>query len=222
MYIYIIFYLKIINILIDKGLAKQAGKRIYIPIGFLKDYILACKKETTPVGKRLEELVSEMMKIRSNVNGVWRRNELWKTQRSDGRNFTPFISSDEDPIQFEILKKVCANESDYKAFSSSLYQLYYEGSGKGYNLPLGFAPRPRPWDHNTSVLPQLIMVNRHMFEHRNFTPNESISLTDVDLLDAINGGKRPRSSEDYSRMQYALMMKCVEELREMQDYLESL
>lgn len=211
-----------INILIDKGLVKQEGKRLFIPIGFLKDYILACKKETTPVGKRLEELVSEMMMIRRNVNNVWRRNELWRSERSDGRRFTPFFSSDEDPIQFEILKNVCTSESDYKAFASSLYQLYYEGSGKGVNLPLGFSPRPRSWDRNTSDLPQLIMVNRHMFGHRDFTPDGSITLTDVDLLDAINGGKRPRTSEDYSRMQYSLMLKCVEELREMQDYLESL
>lgn len=211
-----------VNLLLEKGLARQTGRRVFIPIGFLRDYILACQKETTPVGKRLEELVSEMMKIRSNVNVVWKRKGLWKQQGNPDRFYTPFVSHDEDPIQFEVLKQVCKNEADYKAFAASLYQLYYEGSNNGNNLPLGFAPRPRDWDKNTSEFPQMVMVNRHVFDHRNFKPNDSIQLTDVDLFEAINGGKRPRTPEDYSRMQYAIMMKCVEELRDMQDYLESL
>ncbi len=211
-----------VNLLIEKGLAKQDGYRIFIPIGFLKDYILACKTETTPVGKRLEELVTEMMKIRSNVNVVWKRKELWKKQGNPERIYSPFVSHDEDPIQFEVLKQVCKSEADYKAFAASLYQLYYEGSRCGNNLPLGFSPRPRDWDNNTSEFPQLVMVNRHVFDHRNFTPKDSIQLTDVDLFETINAGKRPRTPEDYSRMQYAMMMKCVEEMREMQDYLESL
>lgn len=211
-----------INVLIDKGLVEQVGRRVFIPIGFLKDYIMARQKEATPVGKRLEDLVSEMMKIRSNVNKIWNRKELWKTQRQDGKRFPPFISSDEDPIQFEILKNVCLSEQEYIAFATSLYKVYYEGTASGYNLPLGFSPRPRPWDKNTSEFPQFVMINRHMYDHREYLPNDSIKLTDVDLLEAINGGKRPRNPEDYSRMQYALMLKGVEELREMQDYLESL
>ena len=196
----------------DEILASEMTK---VPEININDDIRTCNDQ-------LDDLVDEIITVRHNINQVWSRRELWRKQRTDNKTYSPFISSDDDPIQFNNLRRVCMDERDYKAFSSALYQLYYEGSHFGDNLPMGFAPRPRRWDDKTAVFPQLVMLNRHYFNHRNFKPREDIELTDDDLFKAINGGSRPKNKIDYAQMQKILLRKCVEELEKMQEYLENL
>lgn len=164
----------------------------YLPIGYLRDYLNACGQDKEVVQesfieqKELNELVGQIERLRIGVN---------KKYNDRGQ---VFYSSDEDPIEFGILRKQCYDEASMDAFSGSLYKLYYEGSHNGDGLP-------NKW----SDFSNLTRALRHLYNHRECEPT---TMTEERLLMIINNGKRPLHDYEFAHMQLIVLQLCRDEL----------
>lgn len=247
--------------LVQKGLVTQNSNVYKISIGYLKEYILAIEEDKNLLTQSLEDcntsniernyeiqstnmpnslvdeqdklntLVIEISRLRDNINKIWKDNELWRNQRSDGKYYPPFVASTEDFSEFRNLMYVCDNESLYGAFAASLYKLYYEGSNKGWNLPIGYVAVARNTtstlsrnihpNETESQFAKMVLANRHMFGHRDFHPTAS-QISTEQLLSIINDGQRPVTRQHFMNMQFSMLQACRDELVKMTTYLNSL
>lgn len=220
-------------ILRQLGLVKQDEMKL--TIGFLKDYIqnelpvtnvdISIKnKNSCDETFDLEGLINEISSLRKRINQDWTTRQLWHSQRTDNKNFTPFRPSIEDRDNFIILAKNCNDRNDYNAFSGALYAIYYEGSSKGFNLPLDFSPRIRydRADSTVSLFAQLVMANRHVYGgHVDYLPTE-VPISAEDVYSYINDGNEPLSKEDFKHAQQKMLTLCRDELKKMFEYLQSI
>jgi hypothetical protein len=221
-------------ILRQLGLVKQDEMKL--TIGLLKDYIqneLPIPNAESSTNKNLnscdetfdlECVINEISSLRKRINHDWTTRQLWISQRTDGKNYTPFRPSIEDRDNFIILGKICYDRNDYNAFSGALYAIYYEGSSKGFNLPLDFSPRIRydRADSTVSLFAQLVMANRHVYGgHVDYQPTE-IPLSAEDVYNCINEGNEPLSKEDFKHAQQKMLTLCRDELKRMFEYLQNI
>ena len=216
------------------GLVKQDEMKF--TIGFLKDYVqneFSVSNVNSSTDKDynscddtfdLECVINEISSLRKRINHDWTTRQLWNSQRTDGKKYTPFRPSIEDRDNFIVLGKNCYDRNDYNAFSGALYALYYEGSSKGFNLPLDFSPRIRydRADSTVSLFAQLVMANRHVYGgHVDYRPTE-IPLSAEDVYKYINEGNEPLSKEDFMHAQQKMLTFCRDELKRMFDYLQNI
>lgn len=245
--------------LLEKGLAILESNCYRISNEYLKDYILAVENDKsildsssvscernidksvnedsakTPIplqqAESIHTLVDEIARLRDNINKIWNDCQIWQKERSDNEKYPPFTASTEDYSEFLKLKKICTDESSYGAFASALYKLYYEGSHKGWNLPIGFVAITRSNicslsknihpNETESQFAKMVLANRHMYEHRDYRPSK-IQMPTIDLLNIINNGKLPVSTQDFQRMQMNMLQECRKELFRMYNYLKNL
>lgn len=175
-----------------KGLVEKKDNEYRIIFEYLADYVKAiCSNtalETSPdvESKEREMLVDEIIRLRIAVN------KLYKDK--------PFESSDDDTIDFPILRKPCYDESTLFAFATSMYKLYYEGSGKGCRLPVGF---------HGNRFSRMIRVLRHKCDHQNCV---SDLMDDEEFYGMINNGYRPISPDHFSNIQKNVLLLFKDEL----------
>ena len=180
-----------------KGLLKLEGNSYSIGMGYLSDYLNACKQdiEVTNIEnielQELNSLVDQISRLMKNVNVVYKGSE-------------PFTASMEDHQEYNTLKKMCYNESTMDAFSGSIYKLYYEGSNCGDDLPNGFKLRN---------FCKMVRTLRHKYNHREC--DTSNMMTMEELMGLINGGREPFKKEDFSSMQKKMLDAFQEELLSM-------
>ena len=221
-------------ILRQLGLVKQDEMKL--TIGFLKDYIqneLPVTNTESSININinscdemfdLERIINEIDSLRKRINHDWTTRQLWRSERTDSLRYTPFIAKIQDRENFGVLGKICYDRNDYNAFSGALYAIYYEGSSKGFNLPLNFSPRIRSdrAESNVSLFAQLVMANRHVYGgHVDYQPTE-IPLSEEDVYKYINEGNEPLSKEDFKHAQQRMLTLCRDELKKMFDYLQSI
>lgn len=219
-------------ILRQLGLVKP--DEVMLTIGFLKDYIQnelpvtqiapSNNTDTNSCDETfdIEGLINEISSLRKRINHDWTTRQLWKSQRKDNKNYTPFKASIEDRDTFIILGKICEDRPSYNAFSGALYAIYYEGSSKGFNLPLNFSPRIRydRDDSTVSLFAQLVMANRHVYGgHVDYQPTE-VPLSEEDVYTYINDGKEPLSEKDFKHAQQKMLTLFRDELKKMFEYLQ--
>ena len=179
--------------LMSKGLLKVDGNRYSIGIGYLFDYLIARKQDTSISNvkeieeKELHSLVDQISRLRHNINIAYRGQE-------------PFTASTEDNAEFNILKIVCHNEATIDAFSGSLYKLYYEGSKLGQDLPEKF---------RNDTFSNMVRALRHLYNHRDCVPT---SMTMNKLLALVCHGRMPFKEEDYCFMQKIMLDTFHKEL----------
>lgn len=209
----------------EKGLVVEENGSFVIPIRFLREYILSsiveAEDESNNVKEEIPIIVDEIFRLRDNINKVWVKHCLGGMLRPDGKRYPPFVPSTEDYKEINALRNVCNNEILYGAFAGALHRLYYEGSNKGKNLPQGFGPWERPWfsGEDVSTFAMMVNVNRHMFQHREYEPDEHVAMNDEDFLRIVNNGKRPESNDDYVIMQYNLLLECRKEMQRLMSFL---
>lgn len=209
----------------EKGLVVEENGSFVIPIRFLREYILSsiveAEDESNNVKEEIPIIVDEIFRLRDNINKVWVKHCLGGMLRPDGKWYPPFVPSTEDYKEINALRNVCNNEALYGAFAGALHRLYYEGSNKGKNLPQGFGPWERPWfsGEDVSTFAMMVNVNRHMFQHREYEPDEHVAMNDEDFLRIVNNGKRPESNDDYVIMQYNLLLECRKEMQRLMSFL---
>ena len=209
----------------EKGLVVEENGSFVIPIRFLREYILSsiveAEDESNNVKEEIPIIVDEIFRLRDNINKVWVKHCLGGILRPDGKRYPPFVPSTEDYKEINALRNVCNNEVLYGAFAGALHRLYYEGSNKGKNLPQGFGPWERPWfsGEDVSTFAMMVNVNRHMFQHREYEPDEHVAMNDEDFLRIVNNGKRPESNDDYVIMQYNLLLECRKEMQRLMSFL---
>lgn len=186
-----------VNSLYIKGLVEiKDNKEYYIAIEYLADYVSAINSnsvlETTPdiEKKERESLVDEIMRLRDSVNKSYKNNP-------------PFLTSTEDPIEFNNLKTICTDESTLFSFSTSLCKLYYEGSDRGTRLPVGY------FQHDFF---RMIRALRNKCDHRECEPTQ---MEDNDLYDIINNGQHPFTSEHFKNIQSKVLLLFKDELLSM-------
>ena len=187
-----------VNSLYIKGLVEiKDNEEYYIAIDYLADYINAISSnsilEASPdiEKKERESLVDEIMRLRDSVNKSYKNNP-------------PFLTSTEDPIEFNNLKTMCTGEPTFFSFSTSLCKLYYEGSDRGNRLPVGY------FQHDFF---RMIRALRNKCDHRECEPTQ---MGDNELYDMINNGQHPFSSEHFINMQSKVLLLFKDELLSMQ------
>lgn len=184
--------------LMAKGLVRKDGNSYFIGIGYLADYIKACKEDENAEDtddneqQELNSLVDEIIRLRIDVN-----------QRN--KDNKPFTASVEDPREFNVLKIICQNEADIDAFSGSVYKLYYEGSNMGSLLPVGF---------QYGEFDNMVRALRHMFNHRNYEPVKG-AMSNETLLRIINNGVEPYKTKDFKHIQKVVLNGFHSELLKM-------
>lgn len=184
--------------LMAKGLVRKDGISYSIGIGYLADYIKACKEDENAEDtddneqQELNSLVDEIIRLRIDVNQRYKDNE-------------PFTASVEDPREFNVLKILCQNEADIDAFSGSVYKLYYEGSNMGSLLPVGF---------QYGEFDNMVRALRHMFNHRNYEPVKG-AMSNETLLRIINNGVEPYKNKDFKHIQKVVLNGFHSELLKM-------
>lgn len=185
-----------VNSLYLKGLAETINNdEYYIAIQYLADYVTAINSnnmlESSPDIEKKEHdmLIDEIIRLRIAVN---------KSHKDP-----VFISADDDSIDFPNLRKPCFDESALFAFATSMYKLYYEGSGKGSRLPDGFH------DHKFS---KMIRVLRHKCDHQNCV---SDLIDDEEFYGMINNGHHPIYPEHFSNIQKNVLLLFKNELLSM-------
>ena len=185
-----------VNSLYIKGLVEiKDNKEYYIAIEYLADYVSAINSnsilETSPDAEKMERdmLVDEIVRLRIAVNKSYKD--------------SPFVSTDDDSIDFPNLRKPCYDESALFAFATSMYKLYYEGSGKGCRLPAGF---------HDNKFSKMIRVLRHKCDHQNCVSN---LMDDEDFYGMINNGYPPISTEHFRNIQMNVLLLFKDELLSM-------
>lgn len=185
-----------VNSLYIKGLVEEKdNKEYYIAIEYLADYVSAINSnsvlEASPDIEKMERdmLVDEIVRLRIAVNKSY--------------NDSPFVSTDDDSIDFPNLRKPCYDESALFAFATSMYKLYYEGSGKGCRLPVGF---------HDNKFSKMIRVLRHKCDHQNCVSN---LMGDEDFYGMINNGYPPISTEHFRNIQLNVLHLFKDELLSM-------
>lgn len=180
--------------LYNKGLVEINLKgEYYIAFQFLADYINAISSnsvlETSPDIEKKERdiLVDEIVRLRSAIDKSY-------------KSFSPFESTHDDTTDFNNLKKPCNDESGLFAFATSLYKLYYEGSGKGKRLPVGF---------HDNKFSKMIRVLRHKCDHQNC---QSDLMDDEELYAMINNGYPPISTDHFNNIQLNVLLLFKDEL----------
>lgn len=180
----------------SKGLVAVSENSMYfLPIGYLTDYLNACGQDKEVVQessieqKELNELVGQIERLRIGIN------------KKNSSRVPIFYSSDEDPIEFGILRKQCYDEASMASFSSSLYKLYYEGSRNGDALP-------NKW----SEFSNLTRALRHLYNHRECEPS---TMTEDRLLTIVNNGNHPLYDYEFAHMQLIVLQLCRDELSQM-------
>lgn len=221
-------------ILRQLGLVKPDEMKL--AIGFLKDYIqneLPVTNTESSINKDinscdetfdLEGIINEIDSLRKRINHDWATRQLWRSERTDSMKYTPFIAKIQDRENFGILGKICYDRNDYNAFSGALYAIYYEGSSKGFNLPLNFSPRIRydRKESNVSLFAQLVMANRHVYGgHVDYQPKD-IPLSEEDVYKYINEGNEPLSKESFKHAQQKMLTLFRDELKRMFEYLRNI
>ena len=219
-----------------KNLGLVKSDETKLTIGFLNEYIQneysnqeiesSTIKDSNPndVTFDITAIIKEIKSLRKRINHDWSSRQLWNSQRNDNKNFPPFKPSVEDLENFDALSKICNDKNDYNAFSGALYAIYYEGSSKGFNMPLGFSPRIRNAriESNVSFFAQLVMANRHVYGgHVDYQPTE-VPLTAEDVYKHINEGNEPLTKKDFRHAQQKMLSLCRDELRRMFEYLQSI
>ena len=180
--------------LYNKGLVeiKQSGE-YYVAFQFLADYVNAISSnsilETSPdiEKKERELLVDEIDRLRKAVNKLYKSNK-------------PFVATDDDTTDFRNLRIPCNEESALFAFATSLYKLYYEGSGKGNRLPVGF------YDDKFT---RMIRVLRHKCDHQDCITD---LMDDDELYEMINNGNPPISPDHFKNIQTNVLLMFKDEL----------
>ena len=187
-----------VNSLFLKGLVENSNNdEYYIAIQYLADYVTAVNSNNILVTssdvekKELDMLVDEIIRLRIAVNKSYRDK--------------PFVSTDDDSIDFPNLRKPCTDESTLFAFATSMYKLYYEGSGKGCRLPVGF---------HDNEFSRMIRVLRHKCDHQNCV---SALMDDDEFYGMINNGHHPIYSEHFSNIQKNVLLLFKDELLSMQE-----
>ncbi len=187
-----------VNSLFLKGLVENSNNdEYYIAIQYLADYVNAVNSNNILVTssdvekKELDMLVDEIIRLRIAVNKSYRDK--------------PFVSTDDDSIDFPNLRKPCTDESTLFAFATSMYKLYYEGSGKGCRLPVGF---------HDNEFSRMIRVLRHKCDHQNCV---SALMDDDELYGMINNGRRPIYPAHFSNIQKNVLLLFKDELLSMQE-----
>lgn len=185
-----------VNSLYLKGLAEiNNSDEYYIAIQYLADYVTAISSnnilETSPDIEKKERdmLVDEIIRLRIAVNKSYVD--------------SPFVSTDDDSIDFPNLRKPCYDESALFAFATSMYKLYYEGSGKGCRLPVGF---------HDNKFSKMIRFLRHKCDHQNCVSN---LMDDEDFYGMINNGYPPISTEHFRNIQLNVLLLFKDELLSM-------
>ena len=228
--------IKMSDLILLRNLGLVKLDEMKLTIGFLKDYVqneyLVLDRDSSTYEEPnshketfdMEGIINEISSLRKRINHDWTTRQLWNSQRTDNKNFTPFRASIEDRDNFIILGKICYDRPGYNAFSGALYAIYYEGSSKGFNLPLNFSPRIRydRSDSTVSLFAQLVMANRHVYGgHVDYQPTE-IPLSAEDVYYYINEGNEPLSKEDFKHAQQKMLTLCRNELKKMFEYLQSI
>lgn len=183
--------------LYNKGLVEINPKgEYYIAFHFLADYINAISSNivlatSSDIEKKERDiLVDEIVRLRSAIDKSY-------------KSFSPFESTHDDTTDFNNLKKPCYDESGLFAFATSLYKLYYEGSGKGKRLPVGF---------HDNKFSRMIRVLRHKCDHQNC---QSDLMDDEELYAMINNGYPPISNDHFSNIQLNVLLLFKDELLQM-------
>ena len=191
-----------VNSLFIKGLVeKKDNEEYYIAIEYLADYVSAISSnsflETTPDIEKKERdmLVDEIIRLRIAVNKSYK--------------VKPFESTDDDSIDFPNLRKPCFDESALFAFATSMYKLYYEGSGKGCRLPVGF---------HDNKFSKMIRVLRHKCDHQNCI---SDLMDDGEFYGMINNGHHPIYPDHFSNIQKSVLLLFKDELVSMLEKISS-
>ena len=188
-----------VNSLYIKGLVeKRNNDEYYIAIQYLADYVNAINSnsvlEISPDIEKKERdiLVDEIIRLRNTVNKSYKSNP-------------PFLTSTEDPIEFNNLRVLCGDESSLFAFATSLCKLYYEGSDRGNRLPVGF------FQHDFL---RMIRALRNKCDHRECEPTQ---MGDEELYNIINNGQAPFSSEHFKNIQLNVLLLYKDELLSMSE-----
>lgn len=178
-----------------KGLVSiDSMTHYYLPIGYLADYLNACNHDREMVDndaieqKELDELVSHISRLRSNVN---------KKIGSPKKIFSP---SDEDPGEFEVLRIICTSKPKLDSFANSVCKLYYEGSDRGNSLPNGYLRRD---------FSNIVRALRNIGDHRDCIPT---SMTTERLYCLVNNGLHPYTVDHYKNIQLTVLNLFRQEL----------
>lgn len=181
-----------VNALIAKGLVEKQNDKCSIVFGYFTDYIKAKTSNNSihsPIDieqKERDILVDEIIRLRDNVNKSYSE--------------APFLTSSEDPIYFNTLKKQCVDEASLIAFATTLCKLYYEGSNNGTRLPGCFF---------TNNLSKIIRALRNKCDHRDC---EARVLADSELYLHINGGIKPFEKNHFVNIQNNILKMFRDEL----------
>ncbi len=183
-----------ITALESKGLIEvNDSEEYYIAFQYLADYVKAIESNTVidtlpDIEKRERDmLVDEIIRIRDAVNKAYKNNP-------------PFLTSTEDPIEFNNLRTLCRDESSLFAFATSLCKLYYEGSEKGNRLPVGFFERD---------FLMMVRALRNKCDHRECEPTQ---MENDKLFELINNGISPFSSGHFKNIQSKVLALFKDEL----------
>lgn len=182
-----------ISLLESKGLLEKCNHEYRVAFQYLSDYVNAINSNSTiellpDIEKRERDmLVDEIIRLRDAVNKAYKGN-------------SPFLTSTEDPIEFNNLRLLCCDESTLFAFATSLCKLYYEGSEKGNRLPVGFFERD---------FVQMIRALRNKCDHRECEPTQ---MDDERLFALINNGIPPFSTEHFKNIQSKVLSLFKDEL----------
>lgn len=186
-----------ISALVEKGLVSRDNNTYSIISEYLSDYIKAKSSnnsllhETIDIEKREREvLVDEIARLRDTANKAF------------GSQY-PFLTSTEDPMEFNTLKILCTNEATICSFATSLCKLFYEGSDLGRRLPIGFI------SHDFC---NMVRALRNKYDHRIC---EARQMDDRKLFAIINNGIEPFKREHFGTIQNTVLNLFRDELLDM-------
>lgn len=187
-----------VNALISKGLVSKCGDSCFVVFGYMADYLKAIASNAIlQVSYNIEKterelIVDEIKRLRNNVTRLYKD--------------APFIPSPEDPIEFDILKIECCDDSGLMAFATSLCKLYYEGSGKGQLLPSDF------YTHDFC---KMIQALRNKYDHTSIEYRAK-QMSESKLSSLINDGIWPYKKEHFKNAQMNVLKMFRDELILMQ------
>lgn len=183
-----------VNALISKGLVSKYNDSCSIVFDYMSDYLKAIASNTIlQVSSNIEKterelIVDEIKRLRNSVTQLYQD--------------APFIPAHGDPIEFDILKKECSDDSGLCAFATALCKLYYEGSDKGKRLPADFFTRD---------FCNMIRALRNKSDHTTLE-YEARQMDDSKLSLLINNGIWPYKKEHFANVQMNVLKMFRDEL----------